>query len=151
MILQKQPLNDIWLSKRVSGWNALDILPDGSRVAWHATFEEAKYYRAFSRGLRLVPTKTLADGRAYLNLHQEWRTAKKNWWQRWRRKYQMRKYIDNLFVQRIEYVYLMKRRKGKWPPQYKILRESERALQVVDQPSYAVFELRYPPERKVDR
>jgi hypothetical protein len=143
---QKQPLNDKWLSRQIAGWNSLDILPDGARVSWHSTFEEAKYYRAFGHGLRLVPVKTLVDGRPYLYLHEEWRTAKKTWWQPWRRKYQMKKYVDNLLAQRIEYVYLMKRRKGEWPPQYEILLDSERALHVVDQPNYAVFELRHPKD-----
>ena len=137
----KQPKNDLWLSKQISGWNSLRVLPDGVRVAWYSTFEETKYYRAFGTRLRLIPVKTRRDGSVYRPLHEVWKTEKRTWWEPKPPIFPNPEFVENLLAQKIDYVYLMKRSAGMWPDQYGVLLDSARAVRVINKPSYALFEL----------
>lgn len=135
----KQPHQERALRKEAPAWNVLDAVPHGARITWFSTFETGKYYRAFGTGLHRIPVAVKADGRPYAFMH-EGRGGRK-WWVRARRPKKLDGFIENLKAQNIEYVFLMKRREGSWPPQYKQLVRSKLVTPVKKRKSHALFKL----------
>ncbi len=109
------------------GWKALELLPDGARIASYSTLPGSHgfYYPLFGRRLQHEPVGVLPDGRPRGLLHETWRERPRRWWWEFDRIDKTGpRLVENLRAAGVTHVFVTRRkRKGRWPKQRTVIRE----------------------------
>ena len=110
-----------------AAWQALDELPDGSRIAVFVSepFPYTQFYPIFGRRLQHEPVPVDATGAPQRLLHESWNGEPNGWWSGWGERHRA---VDagalagNLRRAKVDYVLTTRWSLGDWPPQQDALR-----------------------------
>jgi hypothetical protein len=115
------------------GWQALEQLPAGSRIAWFDNYNW-EYYQMFGRRWQLVPYRVNRDGTPFQPVHLNWRTPIMN-------SANSPGTMRNLLDGQAQYVFVSKHGSHQWPPEYDVIARSKSVRQVYDDGYNAIFEI----------
>ena len=109
------------------GWEALERLPDGAKIASYSNNpgSHAFYYPLFGRRFQHEPIGVLPDGRPRGLLHDTWRDRPERWWWEYKKTDATgRHLVSNLRQTGVTHVLVTRRRdKSPWPRQRLVIQD----------------------------
>jgi hypothetical protein len=116
-----------------NGWQALEQLPAGSRIAWFDNYNW-EYYQMYGRRWQLIPYRVNRDGTPFQPVHLNWRTPAMN-------LADSPDVMRNLLDDQAQYVFVSKYRSDQWPPEYDVIARCESVRRLYDDGYSAIFEI----------